>query len=1274
MLVVLAYIANTHILLPTLSVLPSPSPLAPATMTFPPIDPADFRVPGQSPVLFRKPSNLLTGDAMTQPASDPSVVMDPDNSVAIDTVRALLSADFVDNCPAWIHLVASLLSDAQCGVHSSMSSASLRRFNDLSPSEAASLKHLQLALDSLDIFFSDLKDDQEDWTVCMGCVKSFQLPCSEDDWVANLTSCSGSVVEARKSIIQSAVTETHALVEAWIAGQRVMAQDAAVTSLVSDHAPDISNLCSDVRVAEWSRRILEAMKHHFMELHVSEASASLPQSLVDRLDAERQAKYNSAEEDACADAKHLYHSHLQNLQSAALEEAKHDFESWKSTTLIPEWQAAEAAAKAEKLAELDAFKHQLAIETEDLKENARIVAAKSLVHTRSDRESRKKDCRPKPVGVSRSVSRARSPSPTPSQKRDKTPTKADYPSVSQSVLPCAPGSDHARGRARPSVAQEVSVSQEILAHVEPLVGAGVAKAPAEPLAPSCSTSVATLPAAALPVLQIPASSDQMVALAAPLGDTRPSPAEPTVASGTGTIGTPTPDTRLVDRFGRYQSAAPSNASPAPKSADDRMMRLLGASISSALAPVRSSIEDISSRLRLVEGKQSWAEMVEEDTSMDNPDSWGAPGDGPDPYVQTSRSDPVVVKSEMVDDDSYDEVACRDAYEASYEASFGVGTTEFHQTVEGAPISNHEVEHPWFEELTCQAFGISPLVLDLEGHHVTFRRDLVDMWFDFCDRANLHGDDRLVPPAASHHNVFVDLVNHRVQTDRAIAALRGSTTPHPRDSPALLTRVSAAPSHGRAASDPISISSDGSKISGFTETSVAPPPRHVAGVLDLDTLPPGDGHGWTVAGGKKGRSFAQIAAASTRRPANAATAPLPPSTAQAAHGFLTKPQLDSLTKDQVIAAYNARFTPRLNSRCTSKDQAVAAFLERASHPTPSLPPPPRPVHKTEFTLVYDTRAGDLSGPSGRRGDAASYVRTIQQHVRNAGTKQAEVIGGRWTSQTSHNFVLTFNGAPSLDEVLRLRSIFARVFGPHYSIVPAKGYTRIVLNSIPTLRETVDAPLPSAAALRAELSKNAGLKDLIIFGDPFWLTARHPNARHGSISLAFFDPDGARLKDIMCNPPFLFGNRTTKPRKYESRPLISQCDRCWMLGHESQHCPRPKDTVICPICAGQHAKSEHHKKCQAVSKHTEVFCTCPVTCINCRRARKLAQGHSALSASCPLRAKFRSPLVRTGDSSDEEKKGVNVAAARAPASPSPDIVMLSDGDHPAVPPVVAPASSL
>jgi len=273
------------------------------------------------------------------------------------------------------------------------------------------------------------------------------------------------------------------------------------------------------------------------------------------------------------------------------------------------------------------------------------------------------------------------------------------------------------------------------------------------------------------------------------------------------------------------------------------------------------------------------------------------------------------------------------------------------------------------------------------------------------------------------------------------------------------------------------------------------------------------------------------------------------------------------------------------------------------------------------------------------------------------------------------VLTFNGNLSLDKVLCLRSTFVQVLGPHYSIVPSRGYTQVVLNSVPTMRDTIGAPLPSAMVLCAELACNVGLKDLVLLGNPYWLTARHPNARHGSISIVFLDQDGSRLKDIMCNLPFMFGNRMSKPRKYKARPLISQCDCCWMLGHTSAHCPHPKDTVVCPICAGQHAQNEHHKKCQAISKHTEVYCTCPTVCINCRRAKKPAQGHSALSLSCPLCSKFQSPIAHSGVSSDEEMKGANTMASQGRQAPSsPDIEMLTDGETPAPPMVVTPASSL
>ena len=898
---------------------------------------------------------------------------------------------------------------------------------------------------------------------------------------------------------------------------------------------------------------------------------------------------------------------------------------------------------------------------EEHKENARLIAAKSLVLSKNESRSRRHERRADPTRASRSVSRAHSPPPSPSHKLDKTPTKADFQVSSQtdSAPLCAPVSDHARGRARPSVAQEAS--EPVHTHVTgPLVGPGSAKAPVGtrgdadaglPLTPmSCLPEA--LPAAAPSMLSLTDTSDVAMAPAAPLGDACPSSARP-VPGPDVTTADPVllPKVSLVDR---YQSVTPSPASlPPAETMEEHLVRLLGLQITASLAPIQSSVADIGSRLRAVENGTAWDT---DDLGLDYDKGYGYDNVPPggeervDYHVESAPSRADVEDAEMAD-------ACR--------------RFESHD--------DNEDPDPYFELVVMTARNQTREEIG-SASLSTLADSASDDWEDF---SSIVGIDRLrIPPPPEVHDAFVHrtriwLVKAQIEDDlkRSLCAARGSTAPPagPTFTGPYLRPDDPHTSIPTRPSEPLSISSEGSKISGFTDSSPTPIPRTrpVGAALDLDTPPPGNGVGWSVMGGKRGRSFASIAAAAARPSTPSAPIALPPSAAAAAHGFLTKPQLDSLTRQQVIHAYNARFSPKLGPR-VPKDRAVAAFLEKASRPAPSPAPAPRPITKTEFTLVYDTRASDLSAPSGRRGDAASFVRTIQKHVKDAGTKQAELIGGRWTSQTSRNFVLTFNGNPSLDDVLRLRSTFARVLGPHYSIVPTRGYTRVVLNSVPTMRELLGAPLPSAAALHTELARNAGLKDLILLGDPYWLTARQPNSRHGSISVAFLDPDGSRLKDIMRNPPFMFGNRTTRPRKYEARPLISQCERCWALGHDSPRCPRPKDTVVCPICAGAHTKNKHHKKCQVVSKHTEVYCTCPIVCINCRRARKPAKGHSALSLSCPLRSKFRSPIVRTGDSSDEEKKGVNAAAALR-CAPTPDVVMLSDGESPA-PPAVAPASSL
>jgi len=399
-----------------------------------------------------------------------------------------------------------------------------------------------------------------------------------------------------------------------------------IQRLASDHSPDISEVISDPRLIKWSCRLLEVMRYHFTETLVTKASQTLPTHISDLLDAEHQAKIDAARHDARAEAKRLYHTELTHLQANALAEADKDFETWKSTTLIPEYQAKEASAKAATLQELDAFKHGIAIELEEHKENAHLVAAKSLVLSKTESRSRRQAQRADPTRTSRSMSRARSPSPSPSpsqKKLDKTPTKADFQVSSQnsSAPLCAPVSDHAWGWAGPSVAQEVLGPIPNTLAVGPLSGPGIAKAPVGTLGdadsglPSTLTSCLpeALPAAAPPV-SLNDVPDVTMALAAPSGDARPSSAQlvssPNVALADS--GSP-PKVSLVER---YPSVTLSPTPPPAEMMEKRLVCILGLTITASLAPIKSSVEDIGSRLRAVEtANAAWGADLDDNTSL-----------------------------------------------------------------------------------------------------------------------------------------------------------------------------------------------------------------------------------------------------------------------------------------------------------------------------------------------------------------------------------------------------------------------------------------------------------------------------------------------------------------------------------------------------------------------------------------------------------------------------------------------------------------------------------
>jgi hypothetical protein len=105
--------------------------------------------------------------------------------------------------------------------------------------------------------------------------------------------------------------------------------------------------------------------------------------------------------------------------------------------------------------------------------------------------------------------------------------------------------------------------------------------------------------------------------------------------------------------------------------------------------------------------------------------------------------------------------------------------------------------------------------------------------------------------------------------------------------------------------------------------------------------------------------------------------------------------------------------------------------------------------------------------------------------------------------------------------------------------------------------------------------------------------------------------------------MFG-KATSVRKFENRPPLSQCERCWKLGHTSNQptCKLSRDSVRCFTCGKSHHHTDHGAKCPFRTKHTHAgICDCKVKCINCGK-----DGHNCLDPSCPDREKFHVPTPR------------------------------------------------
>ena len=394
--------------------------------------------------------------------------------------------------------------------------------------------------------------------------------------------------------------------------------------------------------------------------------------------------------------------------------------------------------------------------------------------------------------------------------------------------------------------------------------------------------------------------------------------------------------------------------------------------------------------------------------------------------------------------------------------------------------------------------------------------------------------------------------------------------------------------------------------------------------------------WTVMGKSgKPKSFAAAAAQAPKpKPAAPAIVPIPGQPI----ATLTRPQLDQLTQGQLINAIEIKFHTRVRSQNAAKnalitlylhllktdpykgqvipvgqaDAYVAAQMAKTS-PTDTATarqprPRPHPVSTTEYTITCNPSTRSIQQP---KIDPAAIVRSLQTAIcqANGGANPPiTLLSGRWSSQLSSNFVLTFAGTPSIDDIVRFSKTLCSPFGPGSSLVPQRGFTRVIIHSVLVVYS--NGVRPSPKILSREIAQNETCKGLHVVQQPKWLRSTlEAEKLQSSVLFAFLDEDGSCLRCLTSNPIFMFGAPCVV-KLFNSLPLIQQCDICHTLGHSTDRCGRPKGTIVCPLCAGHHLAKDHGFKCPNKSAHkTSLTCTCPPSCINCKAKGLKAVGHVA-----------------------------------------------------------------
>ena len=158
------------------------------------------------------------------------------------------------------------------------------------------------------------------------------------------------------------------------------------------------------------------------------------------------------------------------------------------------------------------------------------------------------------------------------------------------------------------------------------------------------------------------------------------------------------------------------------------------------------------------------------------------------------------------------------------------------------------------------------------------------------------------------------------------------------------------------------------------------------------------------------------------------------------------------------------------------------------------------------------------------------------------------------------------------------------------------------------------------LMEELVRNPICSNLQFILPPSWVCHRdNITSDASSISFTFVDRDGEITRTMKKSHLAMFGKPVTFA-KWVLRPPLSQCGRCHKLGHISNRCSMPCDSVRCYKCGKGHSARDHGVLCPKSKSHrVHGTCECEPKCLNCNE-----KGHYAIDIICKARNAYRIPV--------------------------------------------------